>query len=1117
MYRAPAPVHAAGMPLSPSLVARLFLVDTGAMGGRAAFALPAGTVTFLLTDVEGSTRLWRDRRDEMSTAMVRHGQILDETIAAVGGVRPVEQGEGDSVVAAFARAVDAVDAAVQAQRRLVAELPWLKVRMALHTGDAVLQDDGNYVGLSIIRCARLRACGHGGQIVASEATAALVADAGVELIDLGSVRLRDLTRAERVFQVVHPDILDQFPPLRSLDTAPHNLPTTLTSLIGRDADLATVAGLLAEHRLVTVVGSGGCGKTRLAQHVAADMIDHHPAGTWWVELAPLTEEAQIAEAVATSLGLGAVIGADVTARVVRHLAVAGRTLIVLDNAEHLLDGVSRTAERLLSSCPAVRILVTSREALAISGETIWRVPSLAAPRRDEHIVPDQLNTFDAVRLFLERARTARPNLVVDDETAPFIAAICARLDGIPLALELAAARVRSMTLQRLAVGLDDAFRLLTGGARTALPRQQTLLASIAWSVDLLDDVDQAVLRRLAAFQGPFTLDGAEAVTTDDDLVAPVDVLDALARLVDKSLVEFDAASDRYRLLATVRQFGLDRLRERDELAVTRTRHARWFASVCVEIGRGERGLDPTAMASDLLDILAAQEWAYDADSPSAFRMIAGLGWVRTQFGHFDQLRRQAEWLLAEDRDGHPELWAHAVVAQSVAAVWLQRFDLLDLLDDAVEALPDDAHRARRLAHYLGAWAAAVQRADVEQICQLAQEADADADDLAVQSYVAGASLPLVWLGQFERARELFACLHRALDRHHQRLGAVTGLLAYAIEIELAIWEARFDDARVLIGSDVSLDVPDLPTTAAAVAILAAATDDRPLLERAEAWLEHREIHPGVAAAAVMLRHIRAVLDGRLTDAADLADEAWQLLEAVRGVRSWCLIDAVVSGLAVGRIERARELVEAYAADVDTFGRQPFPVATLLRCRSLLALEVERDDEALDAAHELVELAHATGLALHTIDALETIAELLHRRDAAVPAARLLGAAAAGRDTIGYRRRHTPHPDQLEALVGQLAAEHPDAFAEGRSLSMGDAIEYARRARGQRRRPNHGWDSLTPTEQRVTSLVARGHTNDQVAERLLMSPTTVKTHLTHVFTKLGVTNRTELAAAYADRT
>ena len=247
------------------------------------------------------------------------------------------------------------------------------------------------------------------------------------------------------------------------------------------------------------------------------------------------------------------------------------------------------------------------------------------------------------------------------------------------------------------------------------------------------------------------------------------------------------------------------------------------------------------------------------------------------------------------------------------------------------------------------------------------------DDLAVQSCVAGASLPLVWSGQFARAHDMFALLGRALGRHGQRLGAATGLLTYSIQIELAVWEGRFDDARALLASDVSLDVPELPTTAVAVALLGGVAGDGQLVELAETWVENREIHPIVAPAVLTLRHIRASMDGRLGDAAVLADEAWQLLEAVRGVRSWGLIDAVVSGLAVGRIARARELVDAYAFDVETFGAQPFPVAVLLRCRSLLAMEIDHDDAALDAAHELVEHAHASGLVLLTVDALETIA------------------------------------------------------------------------------------------------------------------------------------------------
>ena len=420
-----------------------------------------------------------------------------------------------------------------------------------------------------------------------------------------------------------------------------------------------------------------------------------------------------------------------------------------------------------------------------------------------------------------------------------------------------------MTLQRLASGLDDAFRLLTGGSRTALPRQQTLLASIAWSVDLLDDVDQAVLRRLAVFQGPFTLDRAEAVTTDDDLVAAVDVLDALARLVDKSLVEFDDTADRYRLLATVRQFGLDRLRDRGELAVTRTRHARWFAirvrghrPWSARPGHHDDGVGPARHPRRPGVGLRGRP-------PSAFRMIAGLGWVRTQFGHFDQLRRQAEWLLAQ----RPGRAPRAVGARGgrrspwPPSGWLA-FDLLDLLDDAVEALPEDAHRARRLAQYLGAWAAAVQRARRRR--DVPARRRKPMPTVTTSPSRAASPVPRCRSSGPGSSHGPMTCspsCDRALERHGQRLGAATGLLTYSIQIELAVWEGRFDHARALLASDVSLDVPELPTTAVAVALLGGVAGDRSLVELAESWVENREIHPIVAPAVLTLRHIRAV-DGR---------------------------------------------------------------------------------------------------------------------------------------------------------------------------------------------------------------------------------------------------------------
>ena len=382
--------------------------------------LPEGTVTFLLTDVEGSTRLWETRPGDMPAAIARHYEILDAVVTAHRGVRPVEQGEGDSVVAAFASARDAIAAAVAAQLTLQRELPWLAVRMAVHTGGAQLRGNDNYMGRSIIRCARLRACGHGGQILVSETTAPLVADelhdAGA-LVDLGTARLRDLHRSERVWQVVHPALRSAFPPLRSLDAAPQNLPVPLTSFIGREAELAAIAGLLAEHRLVTLTGSGGAGKTRLALHAAADAIGSHTGGTWWVDLAAVRAGAEVAEALGRAVGMAPVTGVDSLAAVARRLSGADSTLVVLDNAEHVVDDAARVAAALLVAGPQVHVLVTSREPLGVPGEVIWRVPSLSSPPAGAAIPYEELGGYEAVRLFLERARQGRPDLVLDESSA----------------------------------------------------------------------------------------------------------------------------------------------------------------------------------------------------------------------------------------------------------------------------------------------------------------------------------------------------------------------------------------------------------------------------------------------------------------------------------------------------------------------------------------------------------------------------------------------------------------------------------------------------------------------------------------------------------------------------
>jgi predicted ATPase len=501
----------------------------------------------------------------MGRAVGRHYELLDEAIGAHRGVRPVEQGEGDSVVGAFARASEAVAAALDAQRALGCE-PWpegaeLRVRMALHTGEAELRGEGNYFGPAVIRCARLRAIGHGGQVLVSQPTADLVVGRlpeGASLADLGSHRLKDLGRPEQVFELRHPDLPGGFGPLRSLDAFPHNLPVQLTTFVGRRKELAEAAGLLASTRLLSLTGVGGCGKTRLALQLAADAAEHYPGGVWLVELAPVTDPGRVAASIAAVLGEGDA-GADTIEAIVSRLH-ADAALLVLDNCEHLLDAVAALADLLLRRCPRLVIVATTREPLGVPGETAWRVPSLALPGRFDAVQAEALSQFDAVRLFLDRAAKARPNFVLGVDNAPAVAQVCSRLDGIPLAIELAAARVRGMTVEQVAAGLDDRFRLLTGGARTVLPRQQTLQASVDWGYALLGDAERVVFRRLAVFAGGFSLDAGERVVAGDGLEA-VEVLDLLLGLVDKSMVLAED-SGRYRLLETLRQYGAARLLRR---------------------------------------------------------------------------------------------------------------------------------------------------------------------------------------------------------------------------------------------------------------------------------------------------------------------------------------------------------------------------------------------------------------------------------------------------------------------------------------------------------------------------------------------------------------------------
>ena len=542
--------------------------------------IPSGTVTLLFTDIQGSTRLWEAEPGPMADALRRHDAVLRAAIESAGGF--VFKTVGDSFCAAFATAPAAVEAALTAQRGLIAE-DWatrrpVRVRMGLHTGECEERDQ-DYFGPAVNRAARLEAVAHGGQVLVSGATAELLAGR-LPLRDLGQHRLKDLGRPEQVFQLEADFLEATFPALTSLDNPelPNNLPMLLSGFVGRAAELAEVRGLVSSSRLVTLAGAGGSGKTRLALQAAAEQIGRSPDGVWLIELAPLTDGEQIPGAIAAALGITEHMGPALAEQVIE--ALAGQdALLVLDNCEHLIDAAAKFCDQVIRHCPRVRFLTTSREPLGIDGERVYRVPSLSLPPADVDAV-GELADSDAVQLFAERARMQLPSFAVDDAAVPLVVTICRRLDGIPLALELAAARLSSMSLRQVADRLDQRFRLLTGGARNAMPRQQTLQATVEWSFGLLAQRERDTLTRLSVFAGGFDLEAAEAVCTSAS-VDEFDVADLLGSLVDKSLVVADRSPDsvRYRLLETIRQYSAQELLRTDgdeEMLLIRGRHADYF-------------------------------------------------------------------------------------------------------------------------------------------------------------------------------------------------------------------------------------------------------------------------------------------------------------------------------------------------------------------------------------------------------------------------------------------------------------------------------------------------------------------------------------------------------------
>ena len=596
--------------------------------------MPAtGTVTFLFTDIEGSTALWERDGARMSQALAAHDALARRAVESHRG--RVVKTTGDGVHAVFDDALDALAATVDMQQLLAdpaatCGVP-LHVRCGLHAG-VVERRDNDYFGSTVNRAARIMSAAHGGQVLLSQAAVDCVREvlpAAVSLRDLGKVRLKDLATPEHVYQLVHTQLRQDFPVLRSLEATPNNLPQQATSFIGREGELAALKRLLTKTRLLTLTGAGGCGKTRLSLQVAADSLERFPDGAWFVELAPLSDPSRVPQAVSTVLGLKEEPGKPITQTLTEHLKDK-RLLVVLDNCEHLLDVCARLAYSLMRQCPDVKILASSREALGIGGEQAYRVPSMSLPDSKQPNTRSSVAQFEAVRLFTERALLARADFQVTDQNAGRLASICYRLDGIPLAIELAAARVRSLSVEEIDGKLDQRFRLLTGGSRTALPRQQTLRSLIDWSYDLLNEPEKLLLQRLSVFASGWMLDAAEEVCAGEGVMGS-QVLDLLTLLSDKSLVlaEQTCGQSRYRLLETVRQYALEKLLERGDVEFVRKRHRDFFLALAWQAQPKMMGPEHAAWLRRLEDehenLRAALDWSLmEAGADAGLRFCAAL-------------------------------------------------------------------------------------------------------------------------------------------------------------------------------------------------------------------------------------------------------------------------------------------------------------------------------------------------------------------------------------------------------------------------------------------------------------------------------------------------------------
>jgi predicted ATPase/class 3 adenylate cyclase len=1066
--------------------------------------LPTGTLTFLFTDIEGSTMVLQQVGEAYSALLADHHRLLRVAIHEFGGREVGTQ--GDSFFVVFERARDAVSAAITAQRALVAHR-WpgatpLAVRMAVHTGEPEASGDG-YVGLDVHRAARICSVASGGQILVSRTTRDLIQHdlpAGASLRDLGRHRLKDLDHAEHLYQVLASALPSEFPPVRSLDTL-NNLPRGLTSFIGREREIAEIKRLLGSTRLLTLVGIGGAGKTRLALQVVGDIMNEYGHGVWLVKLGSVTDPAMVPQAVGVTLGLREDTGRPIMDALTAHLK-SRHMILIFDNCEHLVTAVADLAEALLAAAPRLQILCTSREALGIIGETAWRVPSMSLP--DPRRLPplEQVKAAEAIQLFRDRANAVVPGFVITEANAAAVTKICARLDGIPLAIELAASRVKVLAVDQIADRLDDRFQLLSGGSRTAMPRHRTLRAVMDWSYDLLTPAEAAVLRGLAVFSGGCTLEAAEAVCSHS-VAAPHQVLDILSRLVDKSLVivEEDGREARYRMLEIVSQYALDRLVEANEASAARARHAAWVLQM---LERAEPNLHgpEQALWMDRLDVeydnaRGAMEWAIDrGDGETALRIGCYLWWfwivrgsttegcdwlVRAMVVYPARTRLRAEALAraslhaffsgnvtrAEQMAQEALELARELGAESVVALALGGLSLAAGVDGDHQRATALAREAREIYRARGEGWSEASIATVLGLSLYSEGDAAGARGVIEEALAKFRSLGDVWgiafaqrlLGQFARTAgdyEAAAVLQQQSLELNQALGYRWGVGASLLTMALVpLRQGDYAKAASLLEDALAQlrEIGDNTGIAETLYYLGLTSYYRVDVHRArtllsESLAEFRKIgaRDGMAQALTSLGRV-ALQQDDVAQAEALGRESLTVLGdgGSRWPRAYAL--RLLAGVALRRGDLSRaEMLVAESLEIYRALKDGWAINWALQLCGEIALMRGAYHDARVRFAESLAGRKQHGDKLGMAESLEGIAAVIAYTAPSLDAVCVLGAAEALRDAIA-----APLPPVDEAWYGdavrtlRMRLPAPDvesAWARGRAMSPADAVALA---------------------------------------------------------------------------